>query len=175
MKKTSIKNLTVSALCLALSVTLPLLIGQVPQIGKALCPMHIPVLLCGFLCPWGYGLAVGLIAPFLRNLIFGLPELFPTGIVLAVEMGVYGIVIGTLSRRLPKKIGYYYVSLICAMILGRLASGLCSLLLLTLGLLGEYSLAIFFSAVVLKTIPAMLLQLLVVPILVHTLNRRKDL
>lgn len=48
-----IRALTYSALCLALCLVLPFLTGQIPQIGGMLCPMHFPVLLCGFLCgPW---------------------------------------------------------------------------------------------------------------------------
>ena len=50
---TPIRRLTYSAICLALCLVLPFLTGQIPQIGSALCPMHIPVLLAGFVCgPW---------------------------------------------------------------------------------------------------------------------------
>ena len=58
-----IRRMVFAALCLALALVLPFLTGQIPQIGSALCPMHIPVLLCGFLCGWPWGLAVGFIAP----------------------------------------------------------------------------------------------------------------
>ena len=64
--KLFLRSLIYAALCLALCLYLPFLTGQIPQIGKALSPMHIPVLLCGFLCGWPYALAVGFIAPFLR-------------------------------------------------------------------------------------------------------------
>ena len=47
--KTSTRKLTLSALFLALGLVLPLITGQIPQIGKMLLPMHIPVLLCGLL------------------------------------------------------------------------------------------------------------------------------
>ena len=64
---------------LALAMVLPFLTGQIPQIGNMLCPMHIPVLLCGFFCgPW-YGGIVGGVAPLLRFVLFGMPPLFPTG------------------------------------------------------------------------------------------------
>ena len=59
MNKQHIKKLTYSAICLALCLVLPFLTGQIPQIGSALCPMHLPVLLAGFLCgPW-WAAAVG--------------------------------------------------------------------------------------------------------------------
>ena len=63
---TKIKNLTFSAMFLALGMVLPFLTGQIPQIGNMLLPMHIPVLLCGLICGWQYGALVGLILPLLR-------------------------------------------------------------------------------------------------------------
>ena len=46
----NIQKLTYSALYLAIALVLPFLTGQIPQIGSMLCPMHIPALLCGFVC-----------------------------------------------------------------------------------------------------------------------------
>ena len=88
--KTSTRKLTLSALFLALGLVLPLITGQIPQIGKMLLPMHIPVLLCGMVCGWPYGLAVGAVMPLLRGLLFGMPVLYPTGIGMAFELAAYG-------------------------------------------------------------------------------------
>ena len=99
-----VRRLTYSALCLALAIVLPFLTGQIPQIGSALCPMHIPVLLCGFLCGWPWGLAVGFIAPLLRSVMFGMPPMFPTALAMAFELAVYGGVSGFLYRKFPKTI-----------------------------------------------------------------------
>ena len=62
MNHNHMKRLVLSALFLSLSYVLPFLTGNIPQVGSMLLPMHIPVLLCGFLCgaPWGFG--VGIIA-----------------------------------------------------------------------------------------------------------------
>ena len=58
-KQKSLRRMILAAMFLALALVLPFFTGQIPQIGNALCPMHIPVLLCGFFCgPW-YALAVG--------------------------------------------------------------------------------------------------------------------
>ena len=81
-----VRRMTYSALCLALALVLPFLTGQIPQIGSALCPMHLPVLLCGFLCGWPWGLAVGFIAPLRRSVIFGVPPMVPTALALAFEL-----------------------------------------------------------------------------------------
>ena len=43
-----VRQLVPAALFLALAFVLPLLTGQVPKVGNMLCPMHFPVLLCGF-------------------------------------------------------------------------------------------------------------------------------
>ena len=51
-----IKNITLSAFFLALGLVLPFVTGQIPEIGTMLLPMHIPVLLCGFICGKEYGL-----------------------------------------------------------------------------------------------------------------------
>ena len=45
---TLLRHLVYAAVCLALCMLLPLLTGQIPQIGSALSPMHIPVLLADF-------------------------------------------------------------------------------------------------------------------------------
>ena len=101
--KTSTRKLTLSALFLALGLVLPLITGQIPQIGKMLLPMHIPVLLCGMVCGWPYGLAVGAVMPLLRGLLFGMPVLYPTGIGMAFELAAYGAVIGLLYAKLNKR------------------------------------------------------------------------
>ena len=86
MKNTMLKNLTLSAMFLALGLLLPLLTGQIQQIGNMLLPMHIPVFLCALICGWKYGLAVGAILPLLRCVTFGMPPLFPTAIAMALEL-----------------------------------------------------------------------------------------
>ena len=113
-------RLTYSALYLAIALVLPFLTGQIPQIGSMLCPMHIPALLCGFVCGWPWGLAVGFIAPLLRSALFGMPTMFPAAVAMAFELAAYGAVAGLLYRVLPKRTGCIYVALIAAMVAGRL-------------------------------------------------------
>ena len=114
----NVRKMTAAGLCLALALMLPFLTGQVPQIGGMLCPMHLPVLLCGFLCGAPWGAAVGAVAPLLRNLLFGMPPLYPTGLSMAVELAAYGLICGLLYPNM-KKMGLkgIYITLISAMIL----------------------------------------------------------
>ena len=126
MTSLQIRKLTYAALFLALALVLPFLTGQIPEIGKALSPMHIPALLCGFLCGWPWGLAVGFIAPLLRSVLFGMPAMFPGAVAMAFELAVYGGLAGLLYRLLPRKKRNVYITLIVSMIAGRLVWGACS-------------------------------------------------
>lgn len=110
------RKITAASLFLAMAMILPLITAQIPQIGKMLCPMHFPVLLCGFICgPW-YGLIIGFIAPLLRFSIFGMPIIFPTGIMMCFELAAYGLCAGIFYSK-SKKV---FLSLIFAIIAGRL-------------------------------------------------------
>lgn len=163
------QKLVYSALFLALAMILPLLTGQIPQIGKALCPMHLPVLLCGFLCGWPWGLAVGFAAPFLRFAIFSAPPM-PNGIAMAFELAAYGFFSGVLYRRLPKKPYGIYLSLICAMIGGRVVWGIVRFLVA--GLQGSaFPMSAFLAGAVLNSVSGIVLQLVLVPLIVLALQR----
>ncbi len=150
---------------LALCMVLPLLTGQIPQIGMALGPMHIPVLLCGFICGWQYGLAVGFIAPLLRFALFGMPVVFPMGLAMAFELAVYGLIAGLLYSKLPKKISTIYLTLIAAMLCGRLVWGVASYLFFNLA--GkEFSFAMFLGGAFTAAVPGIILHIALIPLIV---------
>lgn len=116
-----VKNLVIAAMMIAVGLELPFLTGQIPEIGNLLCPMHLPVLLCGFLCGWQYGAAVGFILPLLRFVLFGMPPIFPTGVAMAFELATYGFLTGFLySRSRWQCVVALYRCLIAAMIGGRI-------------------------------------------------------
>ncbi len=168
MKQT--KKIVLSAFFMALGIVLPFLTGQIQQIGSMLLPMHIPVLLCGFICGWQYGLAVGFVTPLLRSAMFGMPPMMPTAAAMAVELAVYGLVVGMLHARLPKKIPYLYVSLIGAMIAGRVAWGIVSIALY--GIAGSsFSWQIFLAGAFLNAIPGIILQLILIPAIMIGLKK----
>ena len=172
MKQT--KKLVLSAFFMALGIVLPFLTGQIQQIGNMLLPMHIPVLLCGFICGWPYGLVVGLVTPLLRSAMFGMPPIMPTAAAMAVELAVYGAVTGILHSKLPKKILYIYVSLLGAMIAGRIAWGIVSIALY--GFMGNrFSMAIFLSGAFLNAIPGIILQIILIPAIIIALKKARVL
>jgi len=153
---------------LALALVLPLLTGQIPKVGNALCLIHIPILLCGFFCgPW-YGLGVGLIAPILRSFAFGVPPLFPKGIAMSLELAAYGLICGLMYRSLPRKKWAIYVSLITAMLSGRVIWGLARYVLFKAGLGGAdvFGWAAFVAGGFATAIPGIVLHLILIPIVV---------
>ena len=165
-----IRKLTYAALYLAIALILPFVTGQIPEIGAMLCPMHIPVLLCGFMCGWPWGLAVGFIAPLLRGVLFGMPVLFPTGVAMAFELAVYGGTAGFLYSRMPRQKWTIYAVLLTAMIAGRLVWGLAHVIIA--GLTGsEFTIALFIAGAVTNAVPGIILHIVLIPILVMAMNR----
>lgn len=169
--KNSIKNLTLAAMFLALCMVMPFLTGQIPQIGSMLLPMHLPVLLCGLICGWKYGLAVGVIAPIMRSLIFGMPPMFPSAITMAFELATYGFVIGWLFAHAKWQcIKSLYRCMIVAMLAGRLVWGIVSAVVV--GVWGEgFTFAAFLAGAFTNAIPGIILQLLLVPAIMLLLHK----
>ena len=168
--KISVLKLVLSALFLALGIVLPFLTGQVPEIGNMLLPMHLPVLVCGYVCGWPYGLAVGAVTPILRSLMYSRPVLMPSAVAMAFELAVYGAVTGLLYAKLPKKNWSVYVSLISAMVAGRVVWGLVSIPLCGLAN-SAFSFEAFLGGALLNAIPGIILQLVLVPLIVMALKR----
>jgi thiamine transporter ThiT len=174
MKKSSVRNLAYSGLFLALCLLLPFLTGQIPQFGNMLLPMHLPVLLCGFICGWPYGLAVGFISPLLRSMLFGMPPMFPTAVAMAFELAVYGLLSGLFYKIFPKKNVFIYVSLLLAMVGGRLIWGAVAYLLF--GIAGTaLTWQMFLSGAILVAWPGILIQIVLIPVIVMAINRTKRL
>jgi thiamine transporter ThiT len=173
-KKKSIIKMVLAAFFLALAYVMPFLTGQIPEIGSMLCPMHIPVLLCGFICGWPWGLAVGLIAPLLRSLTLGMPPLFPTAVCMTFELATYGAVAGLMHKLLPRKKPYIYASLLIAMLVGRLVWGISMFACMGING-GSFTFAAFIAGAFTNAIPGIILQIVLIPILVMLLDSPKVL
>lgn len=171
MRNKSIANLCLAAMFLAIGIILPMFTGQIPQIGNMLLPMHIPVLLCGLICGWKYGLAVGFITPLLRSVMFGAPIFFPTAIAMAFELMTYGFVIGFLYEKSRWQcIKSLYRCMFAAMLSGRIVWAIVQMLLLGVGN-GGFTLQAFLAAAFFNAIPGIILQLIVIPAVMVALNR----
>lgn len=170
-KHNSLLKMILAALFLALAYILPFLTGQIPEIGAMLCPLHIPVLLCGFFCGWPWGLVVGFIAPLLRSLTLGMPPFFPTAICMSLELAAYGAVAGLMHKLLPRKKPYIYCSLLTAMIIGRLVWGVAMFACLGING-GQFTFAAFLAGAFTNAIPGIIVQIVLIPILVMMLESR---
>ncbi len=170
MKNKEIYKITLSSIFLAMAYVLPFLTGQVPQIGSMLCPMHIPVILCGLICGWKYGLIVGIISPILRSLTLGMPPLFPTATAMAIELGVYGFVSGFIYQMLGKKMINIYLSLIISMIIGRLFWGIAMFSFLGFNT-NNFGFQAFWLGSVVNALPGIVIQIILIPLVVIVYNR----
>lgn len=169
-----ILKLTYSALFLALAYVLPFLTGQIPEIGAMLCPMHFPAILCGFICGWPYGLAVGFVSPILRSLVLSMPPMFPTAVCMAFELATYGAVSGLLHKVFPKKKIYILCSLIISMLAGRIVWG--TAMYICMGIKGaSFGLSAFIAGAFVNAIPGIIAQIVIIPILVAVLEKTANI
>ncbi len=171
MKKQNILNLVLSAMFLSLCMVLPLLTGQIKEIGNMLLPMHIPVMLCGLICGWQYGAVVGAVAPIMRSAIFGMPVMFPNAFAMAFELATYGFVIGYMfSHAKWKCIKSLYRCLIIAMLSGRVVWGIVQMCILGLGE-GGFTFTMFITSSFLNAIPGIILQIVLIPVIMLALGK----
>ena len=166
-----VQTLVTAAMLLAVGYILPFFTGQIPQIGNMLCPMHLPVLLCGLLCGWKYGLAVGFLLPLLRSAVLTAPPMFPTAIAMAFELGAYGLLVGWLyARSRWQCVAALYRCLILAMIGGRVVWAAVRIVLS--GVSGQaFTWQMFLSGAFLTAIPGIILQLAFIPVVMVALDR----
>ena len=168
-------NISLSGIFISLGIVLPFLTGQIPEIGSMLCPMHIPVLICGFICGWKYGLIVGFATPLLRSAIFQMPPMYPTAIAMSFELGAYGLIAGILYNIIQNKckslILGNYITLIIAMLLGRIVWGIAYFVMALLDGTLVFTFEIFITAAFVSAWPGIVLQLLLIPFLITALDK----
>lgn len=174
MSRKRVRSLVMAAVCVALGLFLPFLTGQIPQIGSKLSPMHIPILLCGFLCGWQYGLIAGFITPILRSVLFGMPPMMPTAAAMAFELAAYGTFTGILYRLLPRNVLNVYVTLVASMLLGRVVWGVASMLLYMANG-SQFTFAIFLTGAFVNAVPGIVLHIVIIPPIVLALRKAKIL
>ncbi|MBQ1271020.1 MAG: ECF transporter S component [Clostridia bacterium] len=174
MTKTSfsVKKLVMAAVCLALGLYLPFLTGQIPQVGSMLLPMHLPVMLCGFVCGGPLGLVVGAVTPILRSTLFGMPPMYPTAAAMAFELAAYGFITGFLSAKLGHSLKSIYIALVAAMLGGRIVWGIAMAIMMTSSG-GAFTFAAFIAGGFTGAVPGIVLQLVAIPAIVAALHKSK--
>lgn len=168
--RSSIRNLTMAAVCVALCVVLPIAFHSIPDAGTVFLPMHIPVLICGMICGWPYGLLCGLMGPLVSSALTGMP---PIAILPAmmVECGTYGLVSGLVLKVIRTQHTYadLYIAQIMAMLAGRVVSGIAKALIFSPGM----ALSAWVTASFITALPGILIQLIFLPSVVCTLMKAK--
>lgn len=165
--RTKTTNVVMGGLLLAIGVIIPSIFHTTGIDGRIFLPMHIPVLLGGFLLPPMYAILLGLLTPILNNLLTGMPVLFPMVVIMIFELGVYGLVASVLYRKLRIHI---LVSLIISMIFGRIAAGgIVYILVVFFG--QKMDPLLFVQGAIVTGLPGIIIQIILIPILMHAINR----
>ena len=167
------RNVVLAALFLALAFVLPMVTGHLPQVGNMLCPMHFPILLCGFVLggPW---VCCGLCGPRCSaRCSSGCPDV-PIAISMAFELAAYGAVSGWLYRRVKHTLPMTYATLAAAMVAGRLVWGAVRFVLA--GLSGSsFPFSAFLSGALFTAVPGIIAQLVLIPLIITALQKAKVL
>lgn len=166
-------DLVKASLLLAMGVLLPMIFHQFKLGGPVFLPMHIPVLLAGFIAGKRYGLLVGILTPFLSSVFTGMPPIYPTAVSMAFELGTYGFISGLLFETIKSenKLIKTYIALIAAMLSGRIVSGIANYLLFTFAMGKPYLLKMFLTSAFVTPIPGIIIQLILIPFLVIFLSK----
>lgn len=170
MKLSYVKSIVFTAVCAALCIVVPMAFHTIPNAGVVFLPMHIPVLLCGLACGWPYGLICGLIGPLLSSVITGMPPaaMLPS---MMVECATYGLVTGLMMRfvRTRSAVADLYISLITAMVLGRVVAGFAKSLIFSPGT-APFA---WVTTSLVAGIPGIIIQLVLMPTIVFALTQAK--
>ena len=170
MQLSYVKSIVFTAVCAALCIVVPMAFHTIPNAGVVFLPMHIPVLLCGLICGWPYGLVCGLLGPLLSSVITGMPPaaMLPS---MMVECATYGLVTGLAMRfvRTRSAVADLYISLITAMLLGRVVSGLAKALIFSPGA-APFA---WVTTSLVAGIPGIIIQLVLMPTIVFALTQAK--
>lgn len=169
-KITPVKKMTLGAVCIALCVVLPIAFHSIPDAGSVFLPMHIPVLICGMICSWPYGLVCGLMGPLLSSILTGMP---PAAYLPAmmVECGVYGMTTGLVLKyiRTGKLYADLYIALVVAMLAGRVVSGIAKALIFSPGM----ALSAWVAGSFVTALPGIVIQLVLLPAVVGSLMKAR--
>lgn len=167
MQNKSVKEIVLSGLFIALGLILPMIFHMVGA-GSTFLPMHIPVLLAGFLVDLPFAVAVGVITPILSSLFTGMPPVFPVLPYMVFELATYAAVASLLYRKLKLNI---YVSLIGSMIAGRIISSLVVWGLAAFFMAKLPGPVVFIIGGITQGIPGIIIQMVFIPAMIFALEK----
>ncbi|MCI9435974.1 MAG: ECF transporter S component [Lachnospiraceae bacterium] len=166
-----VKKAILTAACIALCVVLPMAFHAIPNAGNIYCPMHMPVLLCGLVCGWPFGLLCGVAGPVLSSLFTGMPSMayLPS---MVIELAAYGFVAGIMMRIVHTKmlLADLYISLAAALLAGRIVAGASRALIFAPG---SYSMAAWAASYFVTALPGLVIQLALLPAIAFALEKAR--
>lgn len=161
------KKLTMAALMVSIGLILPYFTSHMFGVtGTVLLPMHIPILLCGLICGVRYGMFCAVIVPVLSSVLTGMPAFYPMVPIMVCELMVYGCVSGLMYKKFKFNV---FLSLITAMVFGRVAYGLVFSILATMNTAPLKALSVWGA--ITTGLPGIVIQLVLIPAVVLFLER----
>lgn len=162
--KATTRDITLVGVMITLAIIIPIFFHAF-GLGKMFLPMFLPILIAGFFLDPFPAMSVGFLSPWLSSLITGMPPLVPTTPLMCVEGLALAGVSSYLYRR--KKCALW-VSLTAAILAERFVLVAAIFLVVPLFNLPPK----MFSVVALTmSIPGIVLQLVLVPLLVILIDR----
>jgi len=158
------KDLAIAGLLISVGIILPIAFHSF-SMGPMFLPMHIPILIGGFLLPWGYACIVGAATPLLSFLFTSMPP-YPTVLTMMAELITYAFFISFFYRKL--KLGIYQ-SLIPSMLIGRAISIISNWLIIGILIGKPFGLTKVLHTLFVVGLPGIAIQIVIIPILVKFL------
>ena len=163
----SIREMVTSGLFITMGLVLPV-IFHFFGLANSFLPMHIPVILAGFILSAPYAIAVGAITPFLSSVITGMPPLFPVMPYMVFELATYAAVASILSKKM--KLNTYF-TLVGSMIAGRIIAGTVVWVMVVLFGAKLPNPVAFIVTAVTTGIPGIIIQLVSIPAMIGILKK----
>ncbi|MGB7605578.1 MAG: ECF transporter S component [Lutisporaceae bacterium] len=167
MLNKSIREIVLSGLFITLGIILPIIFHAFGA-GSTFLPMHIPVLIAGFVVSLPFAIAVGAIIPMLSSLLTGMPPGFPVLPFMVFELATYGAFSSLMYRKFKSNV---YISLICSMIVGRIVSSVVVWVLATFFMAKLPNPFVFIIVGITQGIPGIILQIVFIPGIILALQK----
>lgn len=169
----NVNRITAGGVLIAFAIIIPQLFHftGVPRSGQVFLPMHIPVLLSGFVIGPVFGLFVGIISPIISSLMTGMPDMARLPF-MVLELAAYGLVSGMVYQFLSKRKWKFsiYISLISAMVIGRIVYAIS--LFVAGNLLGISASGPMAAITAIVTgVVGIVIQLIIIPPMVYLLEK----
>lgn len=165
--KKHIESLVYSSVWITIGIILPMMFHVFGGVGKILLPMHIPVLLAGFMLPPAYAASVGVLTPLISSLLTGMPVLYPICPIMMIELGTYSLIISLLKVWGIHRI---WLNLPISMILGRLMAGVM-VYMMSVGFGLKMKPLVYLQGAIITGVPGIIIQLIAIPPLAYLLLR----